>query len=325
MQKLYKVLQSGHYVSGSQKKPINGDTTKLPYAEGLTETEKGIAKSVNYLATNLPGTPLVRRTMGHIQFGARVVYGDCVFMTISLNEHHSALVLRMFRARQGDPLLETKAAQADKAQAWAEVKKPNLEEAECEIPVPRASVRAKLAAQNPHAVMAAFEKEVRVRLAQLLGLRMGLRCPHCSCQDRFGSNMLPLGGVFGAAVALGGAIEFQYHTSPHVHFEVFLANIYQYHSLREIAAKISEKALDPEDVLKWYDWVAMERPPDPEAFEASAMEVREAWWNRFEGIEHDRLFVMPSKKETEGSPMRDMVRRRENFSEEVLAGSTVGV
>ena len=111
----------------------------------------------------------------------------------------------------------------NRARQWIGPLDPKLveEDATVDIPVPSAKVRAQLAAQDPHAVMAAFQLEVRVRLAQLLGLRMCLECPHCTCQDRFGANTLPMGGVFGAAVALGGAIEFQFHSSPHFHFEVF--------------------------------------------------------------------------------------------------------
>ncbi|CAK9024343.1 ATP-dependent DNA helicase [Durusdinium trenchii] len=291
MQKLYHVLQSGTFTVGKTKKPINGDTSKLPFADGLTDAERAIARKVNYLASHLPGNPLTRRVMGHVQFGARVVYGDCVFMTISLNEHHSALVLRLFRARRSDPFLDTKAAVAQESRRWAGKDVPPLEEPEtaaCSLPIASAAMRARLAAQNPHAVMSAFQIEVRVRLAQLLGLRMCLRCPDCSCQDRFGSNMLPLGGVFGAAMALGGAIEFQYHSSPHFHFEVFLSNIYQYNTLEQIAQSMSAKALDAKDIFRWYDWVRMERPPHQQTFDVDADRLYDAWWNRFEDAEHDR-------------------------------------
>ena len=44
--------------------------------------------------------------MGHRQFGARVVYGDCLFITISPNEQHSALVLRLSRFRRNDPYVQ---------------------------------------------------------------------------------------------------------------------------------------------------------------------------------------------------------------------------
>ena len=68
MQKLYQVLQSGTFTVGaSKKKPINGDTSKLPFADGLTDTERAIARKVNYLASHLPGNPSTRKAMGHVQ------------------------------------------------------------------------------------------------------------------------------------------------------------------------------------------------------------------------------------------------------------------
>ena len=296
MQKLYDVLCNGYVSTGSQRRRIDGDTTQLPFADGLTEEERRIAQKVNYLASHMPGNPMTRRVMGQVQFGARIIYGDCVFMTVSLNEQHSALVLRMMRGRRADPMLGTKTMQENNAAKWLMVDVPNLEEmetAEVEIPVPAASVRAQLAAQNPHAVMSAFQLEVRVRLAQLLGLRMCFRCPDCRCRDRFGSNMLPCGGVFGAAVACGGAIEFQYHSSPHFHFEVFLANIYQYHTLNDIRKRIEAKLFDPQEVFKWYEWVKMEASPDLSEFSQDADHLREEWWDRFQNREHDRLCMLP--------------------------------
>lgn len=296
MQKLYHTLCHGHVGSGQSRQPINGDTTKLQFAEGLTPQERRIAQQVNFLAMHLPGNPMTRKLMGQAQFGARVVYGDCVFMTISLNEQHSALVLRLFRARRSDPFLLTAGMRENKTSEWIGEDNPKLEEPEegvVELPVPSAAIRAQLAAQNPHSVMAAFQIEVRMRLAQLLGVKMCFHCPDCSCQDRFGSNMLPLGGVFGAAVARGGAVEFQYHSSPHFHLEVFLCNVYQHHTVEEIAQKIKAKLLDPVDVIKWYEWVKFEDFPDQSMFERDAERLREEWWGRYLKKEHDRLCVLP--------------------------------
>ena len=302
MRKLYQVLHTGHYKCGDSLRAIAGDTTRLPYAVELEPEEQRVAQRVNFLAAHLPGNPLTRRMMGHVQLGARVVWGDCVFMTISMNEQHSGLVLRMFRARETDPLLLTEQMTQNKARQWIGPLDPKLvqEEATVDIPVPSAKVRAQLAAQDPHAVMAAFHLEVRVRLAQLLGLRMCLECPHCTCQDRFGANTLPMGGVCGAAVALGGAIEFQFHSSPHFHFEVFLSNVYQYHSLDDIAVKMKAKLLDPLSLVKWYEWVKHESPPDARSYHANAEHLYEEWWDRFQKREHDPLCFWP-KHLIEGS------------------------
>ena len=102
-QSLFKHLHEGFTGEGVHRVPIAGDTTRLPFAKGLTPLEKRLAWSQHYLAQHLAGSQQVRQLMGHSHFGARVSYGDCVFFTISPNEHHSALVLRLSRFRRNDP------------------------------------------------------------------------------------------------------------------------------------------------------------------------------------------------------------------------------
>ena len=102
---LYHHLHFGFVGTGVHRRPIGGDTTKLPYATGLSPLEKKLAWSQHFLAAQLPGSQQLRRGMGHRQFGARVVYGDCMFFTVSPNEHHSGLVLRLSRFRQNDPYI----------------------------------------------------------------------------------------------------------------------------------------------------------------------------------------------------------------------------
>jgi hypothetical protein len=107
---LCKVLHTGHMVTkGGRKVPIAGDTTRLPFATGLTERQRALAKSVNYTASQQEGTQQVRVKIGKALLGARVTYGDCVFMTIAPNEKHSGLVLRLSRRRRNDPIIQTDA------------------------------------------------------------------------------------------------------------------------------------------------------------------------------------------------------------------------
>ena len=103
---LLHALHHGHIGSGIHNVPIAGDTTKLAYAHGLSPLVQRIARAQNSIATHLEGTQAGRQLMGRCQFGARVVYGDCLFMTISPDEQHSALVLRLSRFRREDPLLQ---------------------------------------------------------------------------------------------------------------------------------------------------------------------------------------------------------------------------
>ena len=49
------------------------------------------------------------------------------------------------------------------------------------------------------------------------------------CQDKFGSNMRPGGGIFGSAIALGAGTEHQGYGTPHLHGEIHVNSIFQYH------------------------------------------------------------------------------------------------
>jgi len=103
---LYEKLCTGHQRIGNLRIPIAGDTTRLHLAEGLTGRQKRMARAQGYLQSHFPGTQAVRRTMYHRHWGARIEYGDCLFFTITPNEHHSSLVLRISRVRRNDPCLQ---------------------------------------------------------------------------------------------------------------------------------------------------------------------------------------------------------------------------
>ena len=106
-QVLYRALWNGTITDSKGKKlPIGGDTTKLPHADGLTQVQRRLAWNVHFLCKNQPGGQQLRQEMGHAQFGARIVYGDCLFYTLSPNEQHSALVLRLSRYRMHDPCVQ---------------------------------------------------------------------------------------------------------------------------------------------------------------------------------------------------------------------------
>ena len=79
MRNLYHHLHHGFTGTGVHRVPIAGDTTRLPFAVGLTPLEKKMAFAQNFLAKLLPGSQQLRQLMGHTQFGARVTYGDCLF------------------------------------------------------------------------------------------------------------------------------------------------------------------------------------------------------------------------------------------------------
>ncbi len=213
---LYYHLHNGFTGVGVHRVPINGDTTRLPLAVGLSPLEKKLAWAQHFLAKNLAGSQQLRQVMGHRQFGARVMYGDCLFFTISPNEQHSALVLRLSRFRKQDPYCQhgdetrRKLARADQPPLEAQRKHSSQDappgqahplEDDVSMELPEYDLRKAATARDPLAVVEGFKIHVYFRLAILLGLRMCPQCPRCNhephggCTDKFGNNMRPGGGI----------------------------------------------------------------------------------------------------------------------------------
>ena len=110
------------------------------------------------------------------------------------------------------------------------------------LQLPGYDLRRVAIARDPLAVVEGFRVEIFLKLASILGVRMCPRCPRCNdgklgCQDKFGNNMRPMGGVLGGMNALGGAGENQGHGTPHLHAEGHIACAYQYGTLTEIPNK----------------------------------------------------------------------------------------
>ena len=312
MQKLAKTLDHGVVGKGVLKMPVAGDPSKLPYAEGLSVFERNLAHEINFSSEYMPGNAMVRRLMGHSATGARVVYGESLFFTWSPNEQNSALVLRIMRNRKNDTMLLGQ----EETDAWlrrcSRVDEPKISKEEQKkhdaqtdtvtvtLPLPRQKDRQRLCARDARAVVARYMYEVKFKLPWLLGLRVCPWCPYCNrpgssrpCQDIFGSNMQPMGGALGGASTLGGATEYQKHTTPHLHAQVHLVNVYQYMTLVEIAALIEEKWLDPQTVIDFTEWIHAERPPNAEQMLRDKERVSAAWFDKFNNGEHEDLCVSP--------------------------------
>ena len=87
---LYQQLQSGHFrTSGGRRRAIAGDIAKLRYCENLSEKAKLLERNIRYVSSHLGGVQEVRTKIGNALFGARVVYGEPVFVTVSPSSRHS--------------------------------------------------------------------------------------------------------------------------------------------------------------------------------------------------------------------------------------------
>ena len=200
-------------VYGPDRRPIAGDITKLPAAHDITREERAIARNVCAVTSALSGCQEIRRQMGHIFQSVGFMHGHGLFITISPNERHSCLTLRLSRFRQLDPLLALSAS-PDQRRRLSSGGEPSVflsyedgfttDEAVVDLELPGFDFRRKILCRDPLAPVLAFRVAVRLILASLLGLRMCSRCPVCTCCNVFGSNAQPTGGILGLCAALVG-------------------------------------------------------------------------------------------------------------------------
>ena len=280
--------------------PIAGDSTKLPFADGLTPLQRRMAWNVHFLCKNQPGGQQLRQQMGHAQFGARVVYGDCLFYTLSPNEQHSAWVLRLGRYRLDDPCIQGDSDLHTTMRQCAARTSPSLAKDSTSVEFPAYKFRRVMTARDPMAVMEAFGLHIRLRLPRLFGQRSCPKCPRCNsrnskypCQNRFGSVMRATGGIFGGSPATGAAAEHQGIGTPHVHGEIHICCVYQYKLLPEIARLIADDVLDPQNITDFNEWFHRQDPPDENLHKELLPEVEADWRGRYADQKHDDMSQVP--------------------------------
>ena len=94
---LYEKLQKGYWWDGRKRRKINSDVSKLQYAQDLSPMERDLVRDLTFLSSKVAGSQQIRLDIGHGLFGARVEYGDPIFLTISPSSRHSGLVARFSR------------------------------------------------------------------------------------------------------------------------------------------------------------------------------------------------------------------------------------
>ena len=121
--------------------------------------------------------------------------------TISPNENHSVVVLKLSRARRNDPGVKHSSEDWQRL-AGADFPTLDATSQDLELEFPEYDLRCAATARDPLAVIEGFRVHLLLRLATALGTRMCPRCPRCNadrglrgCQDKFGCNMRPLGGA----------------------------------------------------------------------------------------------------------------------------------
>jgi len=105
VEKVFESLHKGVYEAHGSKRPINGDITKLKYADGIDNEERQLVDSYNLVTRKVAGSQTLRPRIGHCMFGYRVNHGEGTFYTFSPSTRHSSLLHRLQRARENDSSL----------------------------------------------------------------------------------------------------------------------------------------------------------------------------------------------------------------------------
>ena len=240
---------SGQYVDASGRvQKVNGDLTKVGRVAGLSSTAQKMLRSISGTAKHLPGTQEARAKMRHEIEAMRVRYGTPIFVTMSPDEAHQLLFVRLSRGRVADPChaRDTPDLVAARGRDWPPLCKDltlpvaSLVETLCQD-LPSWQDRRAILARDPLASVDGFRMLMSLALRHLFGVRFCSRCPECNrrssgqCQDALGSGASATGGVFGRVDAVYVAIEAQKSTgSLHGHTQVFIQCLHQHNSLTEV-------------------------------------------------------------------------------------------
>ena len=226
-------------------RPVNGDISKLSYVRNLRPAARKLLKNMKQTARSLPGTQEARRQMRFEIEAMRVRYGVPLFITVSPDEAHQWLFIRMSRTRASDPVRS-----ASVWQEWCSGDRqfPSLDGDLC-FPIhlenfcralPSWQQRRAVLARDPLASVDGFHVLLRLLCRHIFGVRMCELCPDCDmtatpCSDTSGSNASLLGGAFGRVDAIYVTIEAQKSTgSLHGHIQCFVQCLHQHTPLTEI-------------------------------------------------------------------------------------------
>ena len=115
LEKIWNKISTNTAVIDKRVVPINGNLGLLFSDPGINSVDKLILRSYMEVTKNISGCQALRKRIGHILFGFRCFYGECIFVTVSPNRRHSSLILRLSRVRRNDTMLAPRDRQAEDA------------------------------------------------------------------------------------------------------------------------------------------------------------------------------------------------------------------
>ena len=205
-------------------------------------------KNVRAMSKQLAGTDEVRKLMRYDTNSCRVHRGAApLFVTISPDEKHNMLMLRLVRTRHSDPVNKID----ELAGKYGGLKTPEMgsDFVQCGVAIeelvnrlPQYDERRAILARDPLASVDGSRIIMSLLLEYIFGIRVCSACPDCAmwgagqpCMDLFGSNAKPEGGIFGRVDGVYISIEAQKSSgSLHFHAQVFVQSLHQHTCLQEI-------------------------------------------------------------------------------------------
>ena len=261
---ILRALHGTYTTPDNKQLPVNGSMTLVKYASGLSATARRIVANLSHTARAAPGTQEARRSMRFELQGMRVRYGAPIFVTITRDEGHQLLYVRLARHRESDPIRLAESSVGKRAgdRQWPAVN----EDRDMDLPVdclamrhPNWEDRRRILARDPLATVDGFRVMMLLVMRHLFGLNVCLNCPRCNCQgspcqDVDGSSAATPGGVFGRCDAAYLAIEFQKSAvSPHGQIQLFVQCLHQHETLQDIFALVEDRAADLREKYLRYD------------------------------------------------------------------------
>ena len=230
-------------------KAVAGDFTKVRYATSLTQAAKRLLQNLEHATRTIPGTQEVRKIMRYATHAGRIRRGVPIFITFSPDEKHNMPMLRLSRCRRKGPVnlvdpLSRRFGGRLEPELGTDFVALNCPLADLVERVPLYDDRRAILARDPLASVDGFRVLCSLAYEYLFGMRVCAFCPDCNndgiesavpCQDLFGSNATPEGGVFGCADGGSTSIEAQRSAgSLHAHSQLHVQCIHQHKPLREI-------------------------------------------------------------------------------------------
>ena len=287
-----KALQGMYTTPTGRRMPVAGDLSKILHIKTLSAAGRALLTGARALSAKIPGTDEVRVQMRYETNAMRVRYGLPIFVTVSPDAKHNVLLMRMSRTRRNDPIRLAKEAVNDVIGIAQPPMGPDLalfavEPSKLEGVMPSYDERRALAARDATASVDSFRTALLLILKHIFGIRCCPDCPRCNsspslgepCQDVFGSNAEPEGGVFGRVDGVFVSIEAQKSAGDlHGHMQLFVQCLHQHTPLFEIALLPSEMLKELMDkYLHYKAMVCSEMYHDIDKWTAEQAEIECEW------------------------------------------------